>query len=61
MSNRFLAYLQREHERLDQALAAACAAPSPDWFEVARLKKLKLATKDQIAAWCAETDTPVAA
>jgi len=54
MSNRFLAYLEREHARLEQALAVAERRRPPDGFEVARIKKQKLIVKDQIAHWQSE-------
>jgi len=54
MSNRFLAYLEREHARLEQALAVAERGRLPDSFEIARIKKQKLIVKDQIAHWQSE-------
>ena len=51
MSNRFLEYLEREHARLDSAVQREQAKLRPDDVEVARLKKLKLAVKDQLTAW----------
>jgi hypothetical protein len=51
MSNRFFRYLEREHARLDAAIQAEQAKLRPDDAELARLKKLKLAVKDQLAAW----------
>lgn len=51
MSNRFFQYLEREHARLDAAIQAEQAKLRPDDVELARLKKLKLAVKDQLAAW----------
>jgi len=56
VGNRFLTYLEREHGRLEEAIAEASARRSPDWAEIARLKKLKLAIKDQMAAWHADAD-----
>lgn len=49
MSKPFLDYLRREHDRLEKTIAAARRRPLPDQLEIARLKKLKLAVRDQIA------------
>jgi hypothetical protein len=49
MSEQFLRYLKKEHARLEAAIAAERARPLPDQLQVARLKKLKLAVRDQIA------------
>jgi len=54
MSDRFFHYLEREHARLEAAIAEQLARPRPDDLEVARLKKAKLAVRDQIAAWRAD-------
>jgi hypothetical protein len=51
MTNRFLDYLEREHARLELAIAAANRGSNPDTDELSRLKKLKLAVRDQIASW----------
>lgn len=51
MSNRFFEYLEREHARLDAAILTEQAKLRPDEVEVVRLKKLKLAVKDQLTAW----------
>ena len=51
MSNRFFQYLEREHARLDAAIQAEQARLRPDDVELARLKKMKLAVKDQLVAW----------
>ena len=59
MSNKFLAYLEREHHRLEQVVAAETRKLRPDTAELMRLKKLKLAIKDQIAGWRSEADTYV--
>jgi hypothetical protein len=45
-----LARLRQEHGDLDAAVAALLALPSPDQLRIARLKKRKLALRDQIAA-----------
>ena len=44
-----LAVLMMEHRDLDTAIAALTASGGPDQLQVARLKKRKLALKDQIA------------
>ncbi|MBA2918782.1 DUF465 domain-containing protein [Sphingomonas sp. MAH-20] len=51
MSNRFFEYLEREHARLDAAIQHEQAKLRPDGIEIARLKRLKLAVKDQLTAW----------
>ena len=48
MSDNFIAYLKREHARLDRALNQASRRTVPDQIAVARFKKLRLAVKDQI-------------
>ena len=59
MSNNFLKYLQREHARLGDEIARASRRPVPEQMQLARLKKLKLAVRDQIAQ--AERDSRVSA
>lgn len=49
MSDKFVAYLRKEHERLENEIAAALKERFHDQVLIARLKKLKLAIKDQIA------------
>ena len=44
-----LTQLRVEHRDLDTAIAALAATGGPDMLQVARLKKRKLALKDQIA------------
>lgn len=50
MSDHYLNYLKREHARLDAEIAQLERQLCPDQFMLARLKKLKLAVKDQITA-----------
>ena len=50
MSAEFVEYLKREHDRLERELDTAMNRRFPDQFEIARLKKLKLALRDEIAA-----------
>ncbi len=45
-----IAELRQEHQDLDAAVAALQLAPQPDQIRLARLKKRKLALRDQIAA-----------
>lgn len=47
MPDRVFRLLER-HQRLDEALRRLQARRWPDPFEVARLKKLKLAAKDRL-------------
>lgn len=44
-----LEVLRREHRDLDEAIQALIAAAHPDQLRIVRLKKQKLALKDQIA------------
>lgn len=50
MYDHYLIYLNREHARLEAEISNEESRPFPDTFAIARLKKLKLAVKDQIAA-----------
>lgn len=61
MSERFLSYLRREHDRLEAELAVHYRRPLPDEAEIRRIKKAKLLVKDQLARWEAESPEPVAA
>ena len=45
---RRLAALREEHQDLDAAVQALEERPQPDMLQIARLKKKKLALKDQI-------------
>ena len=49
MSERFLHYLRREHARLQASIDRELQRVLPDQLQLARLKKLKLAVRDQIA------------
>lgn len=51
MSSKHIEYLRREHVRLDAEIDRETRQRVPDEVLIARLKKLKLAVKDQIAAW----------
>lgn len=44
-----LEVLRREHRDLDEAILALTSAGHPDQLRIVRLKKQKLALKDQIA------------
>lgn len=59
MSERFLTYLEREHARLEAAIHDLRLSRFPDDAAIARLKKQKLAVRDQIAQW--QRDCAVAA
>lgn len=61
MSENYLNYLRREHARLDAEIRKEERERCPDQVLIARLKKLKLAVKDQIAGLCAELDDSRAA
>jgi hypothetical protein len=45
-----IAELREEHQDLDAAVAALELQPSPDQLRIARLKRRKLALRDQISA-----------
>lgn len=51
MSDKHLDYLRREHARLAAEIDLACRAVWPDEVAIARLRKLKLAVKDQMVTW----------
>lgn len=61
MSERYLHYLQREHARLEDAIDRERQRPLPDQLQLARLKKLKLAVRDQIAEIEADAEDTKAA
>ncbi|HEX3887315.1 MAG TPA: DUF465 domain-containing protein [Phenylobacterium sp.] len=44
-----LSELRQDHSDLDQAVQAISATPLPDMLLIARLKRKKLALKDEIA------------
>ena len=51
MTDRYLDYLSREHARLENEIRLESKRPRPDEVLIARLKKLKLALKDQMQNW----------
>ncbi len=51
MTDRYLDYLSREHARLENEIRLESKRPRPDEVLIARLKKLKLALKDQMRNW----------
>ena len=55
MSSKHIDYLRREHVRLDAEIDREARQRRPDEVLIARLKKLKLAVKDQIATWSSHT------
>ena len=55
MSTKHIHYLRRAHARLEAEIDREARQRVPDEVLIARLKKLKLAVKDQIAAWSSET------
>ena len=55
MSSKHIDYLRREPVRLDAEIDREARQRRPDEVLIARLKKLKLAVKDQIAAWSSDT------
>lgn len=50
MNDHYLRYLEREHARLEAEIREEEKHPLPRQFLIGRLKKLKLAVKDQMAA-----------
>jgi hypothetical protein len=46
---RRLTHLRTEHRDLDAAITALASMPQPDQLQIARLKKRKLAIKDEIS------------
>ena len=54
MTDRFLDYLAREHARLEDEIRVESRRPRPDEILIARLKKLKLALKDQMQSWTSD-------
>jgi hypothetical protein len=54
MTDRYLEYLSREHARLEDEIRQASKRPRPDEVLIARLKKLKLALKEQMQAWAGD-------
>lgn len=51
MTDRYLEYLSREHARLEDEIRLESKRPRPDEVLITRLKKLKLALKDQMQTW----------
>jgi len=54
MTDRYLDYLSREHARLEDEIRLESRRPRPDEVLLARLKKLKLALKDQMQRWASD-------
>lgn len=50
--------LTQIHQKIDERLRAELRKRRPDWFEIARLKKLKLRAKDALQR-LARTRRPV--
>lgn len=57
MTDKYLDYLYREHARLEDEIRTERKRLHPDEMQIARLKKLKLALKDQIEAWARDNGT----
>ncbi|HET6526841.1 YdcH family protein [Sphingopyxis sp.] len=55
MSRKHIDYLRREHARLEAEIDREARQRRPDEVLIARLKKLKLAVKGQIAAWSSDS------
>ena len=54
MTEKYLDYLSREHARLENEIRLERKRPRPDEVLIARLKKLKLALKDQMRSWASD-------
>ena len=54
MTDRYLDYLSCEHARLENEIRLESKRPKPDEVLIARLKKLKLALKDQMRSWASD-------
>lgn len=54
MTDRYLDYLSREHARLENEIQLESKRLRPDEVLIARLKKLKLALKDQMRSWASD-------
>ena len=54
MTEKYLEYLSREHARLENEIRLERKRPRPDEVLIARLKKLKLALKDQMRSWASD-------
>ena len=54
MTDRYLEYLSREHARLENEIQLESKRLRPDEVLIARLKKLKLALKDQMRSWASD-------
>ncbi len=54
MTDRYLDYLSREHARVEDEIRLERKRPRPDEVLIARLKKLKLALKDQMQGWASD-------
>ena len=60
MSERFVDYLRREHARLEESIERERQRPVPDQLQLARLRKLKRAVRDQIAEIAGVSETRAA-
>jgi hypothetical protein len=61
MSPKLSDYLHREHARLEREIEVLMQQRLPDQVGIARLKKLKLAVKDQIAQMQGDRYPPLVA
>ena len=61
MADQFVNYLERELARLEEEIARELRRPQADQVQLARLKKLKLAVKDQIGRFDREPERMIAA
>ncbi len=60
MTAQYLDYLSREHARLEDEIETERKKLRPDEVQIARLKKLKLAVKDQMHSFSRDDRSRVA-
>lgn len=54
MTDAFLGYLQKERDRLAEALAKARSMAEPDQMEIVRLRKQALIIENQMVRWASD-------
>lgn len=54
MTDAFLGYLQKERDRLTEALKKARSMAEPDQMEIVRLRKQALIVENQMVRWASD-------